>query len=176
MYLVRTAHSSSTQQGGIMERLRRRACLFTGLCLTLVCLGVSSPSYAIPIAGNYTFTNGLTGTFTSDGNKLTAWNITIPSLSSTVFCKACGLDTPTNGSAIFVTANKAVTPNEELSIFWSTNSWSLQLETLESGTFTFKANTAGVPEPSAVLLLASGLIVLSLYGWQQRRPTAIQTN
>lgn len=159
-----------------MERLQRRASLFTGLCLTIACLGVTSPSHAIPIAGNYTFTNGLTGSFTSDGNQLTAWNITIPSLTSTVFCKACGQQTQTNSSALFLTINKSVTPNEELSILWSKNSWSLQLETLETGTFTYKANRAGVPEPSAVMLLASGLIVLSLYGWQQRRPPAMQMN
>lgn len=159
-----------------MERLRRRASLFTGLCLTILCLGNSSPSEAIPLAGNYTFTNGLTGTFTSDGNQLTAWNISIPSLSTTIFCKACGQDTPTNSSFIFVTANRSVTPNEELSLFWSSNSWNLQLETLESGTFTYRANTTGVPEPSLVMLLVTGLLAISLYAWQQGRPTAIQTN
>ena len=159
-----------------MERLRRRASLFAGLCLTMVCLGVSSPSYAIPIAGNYIFTNGLTGTFTSDGNHLTAWNITIPSLSSTVFCKACGQDTPTNSSSIFVTINKAVTPNEELSLFWSNNSWNFQSETLETGTFAYKAKPTGVPEPSVVLLLASGLLALALYGRLQGQRPALQTN
>lgn len=158
-----------------MERLRR-AGLFTGLCLTLVCLGISSPSHAIPLAGNYEFTNGFTGTFTSNGSQLTAWNFTLPSMSSTVFCKACGQDTPTNSSSIFVTTNNSVTPNEGLSIFWSNNSWNFQFETLETGTFAYRAKPAGVPEPSVVLLLAGGLLALSLYGRLQGRRPALQTN
>ncbi len=159
-----------------MEKLRRRTRLFTGLCLTMVCLGLSSPSYAIPIAGNYTFTNGLTGTFTSDGSQLTAWDITVPSLSSTVFCDACGQQIPTNDISFFHTINKSITPNEELSISWSNNSWSLLQETLETGTFDYKGKAAGVPEPSFVMLFASGLLAVFLYGWQQRRRTVFQTN
>lgn len=159
-----------------MERLRRRASLFTGLCLMIVCLGISSPSHAIPIAGSYVFTNGLTGTFTSNGSQLTAWNITLSSLTSTVFCQGCGLQVQTNSPSLFATMNKSVTPNEELSLGWGNNSWSLQLETLESGTFAYKATTAGVPEPSVVLLLASGLLALSLYGWRQQRQPKLQLN
>ncbi len=156
-----------------MERLRRRASLFTGLCLTIVSLGLSSPSYAIPIAGDYVFTNGLTGTFTSDGSQLTAWNITVPSPSSITFCNACGQLTSFNDSFIFDTIDKSITSNEELSISWPDKTWSLLQETLSSGTFDYKA--AGVPEPSLVTLLASALLTLSLYRWQQHRRTVFQT-
>jgi hypothetical protein len=160
-------------KGGIMERLRRRAALVTGLCLTMVCLGVSSPSYAIPIAGNYVFTNGLGGTFTSNGTQLTAWNITTL-LSPTIFCAACGQQTSFNDSSSFVTIDKSITPNEELSISWANNSWGLLQETQSTGTFAYKAKIAGVPEPSVVLLLSGGLLALALYGRQQRRQTGLQ--
>lgn len=156
-----------------MERFRRRAALFTGLCLTIVCLGVSSPTYAIPVAGNYVFTNGLGGTFTSDGTQLTAWNITTL-LSSTVFCNACGQVTSFNDPSSFQTIDNSITPNEELSLSWANNGWGLLQETQSTGTFAYKAKTAGVPEPSVVLLLSGGLLALALYGRQQRRQTGLQ--
>lgn len=36
------------------------------------------PAQAIPTAGDYIFTSGLSGTFTSDGSMLTVWHITDP--------------------------------------------------------------------------------------------------
>ena len=158
-----------------MERLRRRAALFTGLCLTIICLGLSSPTYAIPVAGNYIFTNGLDGTFTSDGTKLTAWNITLQPLSSTVFCDACGQQTSSNDLSFFQAIDKSITPTEELSLSWMDKTWGLLQETQTTGTFDYKVvGTAGVPEPSVVLLLSGGFLALALYGWRQQRQIGLQ--
>ena len=67
----------------MMHRLKRvsqkAAVALVGLSL-LGGVAVVAPtqSYAIPVAGEYAFTSGLSGTFTSDGSKLTAWNILGP--------------------------------------------------------------------------------------------------
>jgi len=158
-----------------MEKLQRRATLFTGLCLTIICVGFSSPTYAIPVAGNYVFTIGdLGGTFTSNGTQLTAWNITT-SLSSTVFCNACGQLTSFNDSSTFLTIDQSITPNEELSLSWIDKTWGFTQEIQTTGTFDYKVvGIAGVPEPSVVMLLSGGFLALALYGWQQRRQSGLQ--
>ncbi len=159
-----------------MQRLRRQAVLFTGLCLTILCLGLSSPTYAIPVAGNYVFTNGLDGTFTSDGSKLTVWNITTQ-LSSTIFCNACGQLTPLNDSSSFQTIDTSITPNEEFSLLWANSTWGFTQEIQTTGDFAYKlVGTAGVPEPSVVLLLSGGLLALALYGRRQRHQAGLQIN
>ena len=47
------------------------------LGVVIACTSLSPRvSHAIPIAGDYVFTSGLTGSFTSNGTRLTVWAIT----------------------------------------------------------------------------------------------------
>ena len=46
-----------------------------GLVLVGALILSASPAHAIPVAGDYQFTSGLSGTFTSNGNSLSAWEI-----------------------------------------------------------------------------------------------------
>lgn len=120
-------------------------------------------SYAIPLAGNYAFTSGLTGTFTSDGSKLTGWDIVGPLgghfvTGSTLF----------NNSLVFT---QGAIPS--LAIAWNLNQniltggfTEVKVGALPKvGTFAFGA----VPEASTMVLGALGLVGLFAFSWRRRQ-------
>lgn len=53
----------------------RYAAVVLALCVS-VFIFAPTPAQAIPMAGDYMFTSTFTGTFTSDGTMLTAWDFT----------------------------------------------------------------------------------------------------
>lgn len=121
-------------------------------------------SYAIPVAGSYAFTSGLTGTFTSDGSKLTAWDIVGPLGGNFVTGS-----TVLNNSLAFT---QGVIPS--LAIVWNLNKNVFNggftevkslIQLPKGGTFTFGA----VPEASTVVLGALGLIGVMAFSWRRRQ-------
>ena len=130
-------------------------------------------SQAIPVAGNYLLTSGLTGTFTSDGNKLTAWAITdafnIVWTPTTTFSSAVLV----NGADEFIQGQDQL-PLHGLIIDWTLNeATSFNIFDFNISTITYKV-VSNVPEPSGLALVGLGLGVLALYGVRQRRQTELQ--
>ena len=120
-------------------------------------------SYAIPVAGNYAFTSGLTGTFTSDGSKLTVWDIVGPLGGNFVTGS-----TVLNNSLAFT---QGVFPS--LAIVWNLNPNVLTGAFTEvkvgafpaKGTFGFRA----VPEASTIVLGALGFVGVMAFSWRRRQ-------
>ena len=137
---------------------------------------------AIPLAGAYQWNSGqdITGTFTSNGSALTAWDM---SLFGATFKTGA---TVTNTATVFVQVN-----TDTLSITWQGNDPTLDIAGITfihptrlgiPGVTNFSAGYSlvvpptTVPEPTSLMLLALGLGLLACmgYGRRQRRQTGLQ--
>lgn len=117
-------------------------------------------SDATPLAGNYVFTSGLTGTFTSDGAKLTAWNIVGP-LGGHFTTDTTAL----NDSDLFIT----LLERPSLSLIWADQKFFEDTVTgaLRTNTFTF--SRTAVPEGSTMVLSVLGLIGVMACSWHRHQ-------
>lgn len=137
-----------------------------------------APAHAIPTAGDYTFTSGFTGTFTSNGNALTVWTFTVPSTVVLWTDSEPSVNPPiTNDSLVF----SAQTQAGFIKIDWSSNSFTARINLINgpptdfAGPFGYqRATTGAVPEPSTALLAGLGLLLVLGYGWRQRRQAGLQ--
>ena len=140
---------------------------------------------AIPVAGDYVFTSGLTGTFTSDGTRLTAWTITgsygvtfignnpnDASQSGPSFLDSLvSLDpgTHTIPSTFFLGITYLTVGSSLINTVAYLEDWGNFVHGsaghIRQGTATYTR----VPEPSSTLLAGLGLLLLLGYGWRQRR-------
>ena len=144
-------------------------------------LTLTAPAaHAIPVAGDYEFTSGLVGTFTSDGNQLTAWDF-YASIVPQMHWRNDGATQVLDNNIHFFQAR--LLPGYFIGLSWPipgilprpafntgifSNSYSSILFSYET------APTTSVPEPSAGLLLLAGLVMLAGYEWRQRRQTRLQ--
>ena len=142
-----------------------------GLCLAVSAV-TPTTSHAIPSAGDYTFTSGLTGTFTSDGTQLTKWSITDPGnfLWETPSTPSIDL----NDTISFRIGT--LDANNNLSILWPLNmfTWVEGGVIQAARSFAFAPNTQTVPEGTMIWLLALGLLALLGYDRRQRRQVGVQ--
>ena len=134
-------------------------------------------SHAIPVAGDYTFTSGFTGTFTSNGNALTVWSFSVPSTIVRWTDSDPSVRPATNGNTIFFAATQA----GDVRIDWSSNSFTARLNLTAGGIGSFDgpfnyqpAINGTVPESSSAALTGVGLLLLPGYGWRQRRHAGLQ--
>lgn len=134
-------------------------------------------SHAIPVAGDYAFTSGFTGTFTSNGNAVTIWSFSVPSTIVLWTDSDPSVRPTTNDNTIFFAATQA----GDVRIDWSSNSFTARLNLTAGGIgsfdgpFSYQLATNGtVPEPSSVVLAGVGLLLLLGYGWRQRRHAGLQ--
>lgn len=150
------------------------------LGFALVC-GVTTitpaTSHAIPVAGDYTFTSGFTGTFTSNGNAVTVWSFSVPSTIVLWTDSDPSVRPATNGNTIFFAATQA----GDVRIDWSNTSFTARLNLTAGGIgsfdgpFSYQLATNGtVPEPSSAVLTGVGPLLLLGYGWRQRRHAGVQ--
>ena len=156
---------------GPSHRSRAGLGLVLGLVLGLQ-LFTAATAHAIPVQGDYVFTSGLSGTFSSDGSKLTAWNIIDPNaitwantnLTQTVVfndSSYLGLQSGTAAQILLDWGRAHVNGNAGRQFF--------------SNNFSFiVAPPTAVPEPRSGSLLALGLLALLGYGWRQRRQAGLQ--
>lgn len=117
-------------------------------------------SYAIPSAGNYVFTSGLTGSFTSNGTSLTVWNIVGP--SSTHYL---------TGSTILNNSNTftQVVGTKALGISWLLNGFGEGGLNPLGGTLKSVTYQLSVPEASTITLILLSLIGLLFCSWRRRQ-------
>lgn len=149
--------------------------LFLSLGISIAAASLSpTPSHAIPSAGIYNFTSGLTGTFTSNGTTLTDWAFKDP--NSSIWLP--GIWTPGVGT---VFSNNATTFAQtdpffffDVSITWTSSSWVAVAPTVEgiksviTGTLSYSLQQS-VPEPSGLALLSLGLGTLALVRYIKRQ-------
>ena len=149
--------------------------MLLGLMMFFGVLASASSSYAIPTAGIYAFTSGPNGTFVSDGLQLTAWEIDDPATSTRHWSNTTLL--PAGLQFVNINDTSTFKTNEFGHYFftldWANGTWIDTStipteEILATGDFTYEAR-AGVPEPSSLGLLVSGLVGLAGYGWWQRQ-------
>lgn len=117
-------------------------------------------SYAIPLAGNYTFTSGLTGTFTSDGANLTAWDIIGP-LGGHFTTGVTALNDPD----LFIT----LLERPSLSLIWADQKFFEDTVTGSLRTNTFTFSSIAVPEASTIVLGVLGLVGVMACPWHRRQ-------
>ncbi len=120
-----------------------------------------APSFAIPVAGDYIFTLGFSGTFTTDGNQVTAFDITVPSGDR--------ITTADVISDPFFSFNDATrfSPFDHINGFggrWNTNLGDYFQPDVGNVIIDIAYATAPVPEPAAGLLLLVGVVLLMAYG------------
>ena len=140
-----------------------------GLVLTTT---TPTPSHAIPLAGDYAFTAGFTGTFTSNGSKLTEWNFTDSLGTSWTFDFDDGSMVLTNNAVKF----DVLRGNREVVITWDNGS-AIEITSPVGRTttaVTWAATGANVPEAPTGSLVTLGLLALLGYGWRQRRQAGLQ--
>ena len=147
-----------------------------GLGISLaIAATTSTPSYAIPVAGEYLFTSGLTGTFTSTGTGLINWNIT-DDLGNVWTTSTPSVRLTSNDATLFV-VQTTLAPSSALVIRWDPSLFSTRavrgLPPIRP--FTFVKATP-VPEPSGFVLVSLGLGLLALVGYmnRQRREAGLQ--
>jgi len=154
---------------------------WNGLKALLLSLGVLTTiigltptvSYAIPSAGNYSFTSGLTGNFTSDGTQLTVYHI--EALYNTWDSTHSWEIVVQNDSTSFtaLTDDKAPCLYCGVTLYWPTDhAWVRVggLSWLDVGQFTYT-----VPETTSMslIVLGLGLLVLVDYRGRQRRQAGV---
>ena len=152
-----------------------------GLAVTVI---APSSSHAIPTAGDYIFTSGPTGTFTSSGTDLTAWSIT-DLFGKTWSNLNNSLTLQANGPDVFEQTGDPSTLNgvpELLRIVW-TDLTTQHAGKMASGCcvvtapipFTYTRVTS-VPEHASLILVGLGLSLLALVGYlnRQRRWVGLQ--
>lgn len=122
-----------------------------------------SSSHAIPSAGNYVFTSGLTGTFTSNGISLTAWDIWGP--SSTHYLTGT---TTLNNSNVFT----QIVGTKGLGISWALNVFGEGGLNPLGGVLKNVTYQRGVPETSTIILFSLSLVGLILFSWRRRQAGA----
>ena len=153
-------------------------------CGGLLTAGLVAPngSAAVPIAGEYVFTSGLTGTFTSDGNQLTAWSIDDPN-TDVVWSSANTLQEVTSNIDLqFVTrfdSGGEAGTTSRLELVWDDLSFATIIRPngsngedelrIDSGVIAFDSRRASVPEPSSLLSVLMGVALLAAYAMRQRR-------
>lgn len=174
-----------------MTKERLHSLWSLGLVLLIGSLMFTTPAGAIPTAGNYQFTSGLTGTFTSTGFSLSEWSFTdvtglhwanhmgsAPVLSNDKFLfRQHQFEFPPG-------ADQTLNPfNRILTIDWATPIL-YNMRAIREGfipnlgpplTLTWAIQpTATVPEPSSASMAGLGLLLLLGYGWWQRRQAGLQ--
>lgn len=117
-------------------------------------------SYALPLPGDYVFTSGLTGTFTSDGAKLTAWDIAGPLGGHFTTGK-----TALNDSDLFIT----LLERPSLSLIWADAKFFEDTVTGALSTNTFTFSSTAVPEASTIILGVLGLVGVMACPWHRRQ-------
>ena len=141
---------------------------------------------AIPIAGDYTISSPfLNGTFTSTGTALSAWNF-FDSLNNITWSGLPVSPTNTaielNTSSFFDQLISSLPPHRtaRVQIIWAKDAHRAivprgdeDVEIIRS-LITITPISAAIPEPSTVLLFATGLLALEGYRWRQRRRERIQ--
>ena len=165
---------------------RSITCLIAVSALSALLTLTPPTAHAIPAAGDYVFTSGLTGTFTSDGNQLTAWAIQDPLLSTLIWTDTAS----TTQSAIsdttvsFFTSigdtstllgdvrilQVLFTPEFPSDAFHAQHFVDAGLINFASSPVTYEVvSPTSVPEPSAVVLQGLALGVLALMGYVRRQ-------
>lgn len=161
---------------------------FSIRCLTvmlaaLMALLTPLQSYAIPIAGSYAFTSGLTGAFTSNGTSLTSWAITDTFGNSFTFGTPSQVVLQNNPGLFAIQIPPVV--NVEPNSFILEIPWDPAQEAqapfrnthillgvgslaVVNGTATWNPVVA-TPEPSTSILMIVGLLLMLGYGWWQRQ-------
>ena len=155
-----------------MARYFRSAAVILGLCLSLFILG-PTPAQAIPVAGDYMFTSGLTGTFTSDGSQLTQWAITDTNSYLWSNTDVSQLEV-LNNSFQFWYNNGDLT--RSINISWSgpsvCNVRGGGCESPDNVPISYQS--ASVTIPGTVGPFALGFLALVAYEWRQRRQAEMQ--
>ncbi len=147
-------------------------------------LTLSPPAaHAIPAAGDYVFTSLFSGSFTSTGSSLSAWQFTTPSGHS--FSSITDLVHLNDDYTLEVYDSTFIIPGVPFAqITWDSTGFgdsfvqyyvnsSPFIESSYGLTF-IPAPSSSVPEPSAGLLLLAGLVMLMGYGWRQQRQAEMQ--
>ena len=149
----------------------------TVLTIFSALLAFSPPAaHAIPVVGDYEFTHFLTGTFTSDGNTLTAWDITAvsPQFSGHWTSTDPNLNLTLNNESYFRAKIPTSTSGIDVYLYidWLQSSAVAETTTgyLAASSFAYTR----VPEPSGALLLLAGLVTIAIYSWGQQRRTGLQ--
>ena len=134
------------------------------------------PSHAIPVAGNYEFTSGLTGTFTSNGTQLTSWSFTDPLDSLWHITWNPTVRTISNNPSLFEQGDffggRFGVLIFNVKIDWNSNHFDARrldttitppIDGSLNGIYSFTPAGSPVPEPSTFGLLVAGLVALLAY-------------
>lgn len=129
-----------------------------------------TPAHAIPVQGDYLFTSGLTGTFSSDGSKVTIWDFIDP--FNVHWTAADGPSQVFLNNASFLSLSNKT---NFVVLDWSSFIARVVGPNGNSATiFTIDSAQTPIPEPSSGLLLLAGLGLLAAYGLRQRRQAGLQ--
>ncbi len=149
----------------MMNQWKRVSRKLAVVLMTLSLVGVAAAvnptsSYAIPSAGTYVFTSGLTGTFTSNGTSLTAWDILGPS----------GTDYLTGGT-ILNDSNTftQIVGTHGLGISWLLNGFGEGSLNPLGGTLTHVTYQRSVAEASTIILFLLSFVGLTVFSCWRRQ-------